>query len=487
MHEQDAGGEKRPGRPPGQVRGLEPGASYVAGLRRWPDEVAQTSRAALARQIGCSESYLSDLLSNSSSWKATQTRLKWARKIIEACGGTPTDMKNWVDYHNQVATYQVEGGDGRPPTPPEPGQLTADEHARLDEDDLSTLGRRLLGLSHQLDSDQHRLGPGLYARRASPPTRPAVRETRFSVLVRRMATWSIVAVLGLLGAVLLAPVVLSPILLGAVAVLSLFVGCYLLLASLLFRVVARVVMAVERKVSTQTGIEYVLRGSVLALLMVTVGYVGIRYAVAGLPAPWHDYLPLVVVGVVAWWAVGSGIRGYRIDRAARSAGVPGVVAGWRRDGKPESFVWRRAAQGLYDRLTGSPEWRRPWSSTRQDQIAKEYDALLDAHATLLRQAARPWRQWLVEDHARAAVLCAVWAAGTVGLVLIVVVELVQAGHSLLRMVGVAIGAIFLVSGIAIAGVWLAHGVMRHRDTQLAAELADALATLQPLTQDQPTD
>ncbi|WP_243726984.1 helix-turn-helix domain-containing protein [Actinocrispum wychmicini] len=322
---------------------------------------------------------------------------------------------------------------------------------------------------------------------APPPRSRPICEVRFPVLVRRMAIWSAIALMGLLGTVLLVPATLSPTLLGPVAVLSVFVGCYLLVASLLFRVLTRAFLVVERKASTQTGLEYVLRGAVLALLMVAVGYVGIRYAAAGLPAPWHDYLPLVIAGVVAWWAAGAGMRGYRIDRAARSAGVPGVVAGWRRDGKPEAFVWRRAAQGLYDRLTGSPEWRRPRSPARQDQVTKEYEALSDAHATLLRQAARPLRQWLAEDHARAAVLGTVWAVGTVGLVLIVVVELVLAGHPLPRMVGVAVGAIVLVCGMAIAGVRLGHGSMRHRDTQLAAELAETLATLQPLIQDQHTD
>ena len=262
---------------------------------------------------------------------------------------------------------------------------------------------------------------------------------------------------------------------------------HLRLAWLMVRAIQRPVLALERKASTQAGVEYVLRTAVLLVVIAAISYAGIHYAAAGLPTPWNDYLPIGVVGVVLWRSVGAGLRGYRIDRSARAAGVPGVTAGWRRDGKPDPFVWRRAAEGLHERLTASPEWRRPRSRARQAQVMAEYDALRDAHATLLRQAGRPWSRWLSEDHARAFVLCAVWAAATVGLTVAVVVELAGTGRPPLRMIGVAVGTTILVCGLAAAAIRLRHSMMRGRDTHEAAELAGHLAALEPLAADQSAD
>ena len=375
-----------------------------------------------------------------------------------------TSRTDWVRH--EIATALAAG---KPVIPVLIGSATMPPHHELPID-LVLLGdpQQARVRPDSLDDDLGRLMRRLerYVSPAAPPAPPRtdtpVRAVRFPVLVRRAAAWSAVALLGVMGAALLVRPALPPIPLGAVTVLSVFFGCYLLVAWLVVRVLRRPVLMLERRASTQSGVEYVLRSAVLTLLMVAVGYVGIHYAAAGLPVPWDDYVPLAVTGVVAWWAVGAGLRGYRIDRAARSDGVPGVVAGWRRDGKPDPFVWRRAAQGLHERLTGSPDWRRPRSRARQDQITKEYNALVDARSTLLRQAGRPWWRWLAEDHARAAVLGAVWAAATVGLVLAVVVELTQAGHPPLRMAGVAAGATILVYGVAFAGVRLGHGMMRHQ-------------------------
>jgi hypothetical protein len=354
---------------------------------------------------------------------------------------------DWVRY--EIATTLAAG---KPVIPVLIGCAAMPPHSELPVDFVG-LGDLQQARVHpdSLDEDLDRLMRRLerYVAPVPPPAPspngPLVRAVRFPVLVRRAAAWSSVALLGSLGAVVLARPVLPPILLGAVAVLSVFLGCYVLLAWLLVRVLRRPVLALERKASTRSGVEYVLRIGVMTLVMVGTGYVGISYVAAGLPGPWNGYLPLAVTVVVLWWAVETGLRGYQIDRAARSDGVPGVVTGWRRDGKPDPFVWRRAAQGLHERLTGSPQWRRPWSRARQDQITREYDALVDAHSTLLRQANRSWWQWLAEDHARTAVLGAVWAIGTIGLVLAAVVELIQAGHPPLRAAAVAVGATILVA------------------------------------------
>jgi hypothetical protein len=105
------------------VEGDEPGASYVAALRRWPEDVARIPRTALAKQINCSASYLSTLLSNSRSWNANPNLLKWARKIIQACGGTPEDVNKWTAYHHEVSNYQLTDGGTPMPEPPEPSQF----------------------------------------------------------------------------------------------------------------------------------------------------------------------------------------------------------------------------------------------------------------------------------------------------------------------------------------------------------------------------
>jgi hypothetical protein len=47
-----------PGRRPSPVEGDEPGASYVAALRRWPEDVARIPRTALAKQINCDRGLL---------------------------------------------------------------------------------------------------------------------------------------------------------------------------------------------------------------------------------------------------------------------------------------------------------------------------------------------------------------------------------------------------------------------------------------------
>lgn len=389
---------------------------------------------------------------------------------------------DWVRY--EIATALATG---KPIIPVLIGNATMPPHQELPVDLVRLADPQQARVRpDSLDDDLDKLMRQL-ERYVAPAVRPVppssalpTHDVRFPALVRRVSIWSAVAVLGVLGAALLIRPAASPIVLGAIAVLSAFVGCYLLVALVVMRSLRRPVLALERKISTQSGAEYILRSTVLAFLLVTVGYAGIHYAVAGLAAPWNDYVPLGIIGLICWWAVGAGLRGYRIDRAARSDGVPGVANGWRRDGKPDPFIWRRAAQGLHERLTTSPEWRRPRSRARQDQVMAEYDALVDAHSLLRRQANRTWRWWLAEDHRRLAVAGGVWAAGTVGLVLASVVELARTGHPALRLAGVVVGAVVLVCGIAFGSVRVGHGMMRNRDNQLAAELADHLAALQPL-------
>lgn len=397
--------------------------------------------------------------------------------------------KDWVRH--EIATTLASG---KTVIPVLIGNATMPTHPELPDDVIRLADAQYIRVrSDSLDADLARLVHRLeryvapVAAPAPAPNRRPVREMRFPALVRRTAACSAVALLAPLALVLVARPSWPPVVLFAVALLSVMAGCYVLLAWLVVRASQRLIISVERRVSRQSGVEYVLRTGVLAFLSVAVGYVGIRYAAATLPGPWHDYVALTVAGLAGWWAVGAGLRGYRIDRAARSDGVPGVVIGWRRDGRPDPFVWRRAAQGLHERLTGSPDWQRPRSRSRQEQVTKEYGALVDTRSALLRQASRPWRQWLVEEHAVAAVLSAVWAAGTIGLVLAVVAEEAQAHHSVLRAVCVAAGTTVLVCGAAVAGIRLGHGTMRRRDTHLAAELADSLAALTALAQDQPID
>jgi glycine cleavage system H lipoate-binding protein/tetratricopeptide (TPR) repeat protein len=108
-----------PGRPRKPVHGGEPGRSYVTALRRWPDEIARITNAELAARMDLHASRVSSLLQNNRSWKATQTLLKHALKIIEVCGGGPEDLDNWTEYHHRVATHQSTRK-APSPSPPEP-------------------------------------------------------------------------------------------------------------------------------------------------------------------------------------------------------------------------------------------------------------------------------------------------------------------------------------------------------------------------------
>jgi hypothetical protein len=158
------------------VRDGEPGASYVAALRRWPDEIAQLTRTTLAERLGLSLQHVSGLLTNTHSWKATPNLLKHARKIIEMCGGTIEDIERWTTYHHQVTTCQVTGGATPWPDPPGPVGLAEAGPPRTENGDaaerrLRKLSGRLaveldVSSSQPLDGDQqHLLSAGLYVRR----------------------------------------------------------------------------------------------------------------------------------------------------------------------------------------------------------------------------------------------------------------------------------------------------------------------------------
>lgn len=397
--------------------------------------------------------------------------------------------KDWVRY--EIATALATG---KPVIPVLIGPATVPPHDQLPVDLVRLADPQQAHVRPEsADADLDRLLQRLerYVAPAAPPAPPSVRPPArprpFPALVRRAALWSVLALLGTLVAALLYRSAAPPLLLVAVPVLSVFIGCYLLLARLVVLALQRPILALERKASTQSSLEYVGRSAVLLVVIAAMSYAGIHYAAARLPTPLNDYLPIGAVGVALWWSVGVALRGYRIDRSARSAGVPGVTAGWRRDGKPDPFVWRRAAAGLHERLTASPDWRQPRSRARQAQVSAEYDALRDAHTALLRQAGRPWSRWLSEDHPGAVVLYTVWAATTVGLLVAAVTELIQTGRPPLRTVAVAVGTTILVCGMAATGIRLGHSMMRRRDTQHAAELAGHLADLEPLAANHSAD
>lgn len=100
----------------------EPGASYVTALRRWP-EAAGLSNAELANELKLTKSSVSELLQNRRSWRATDTLLRHARKIILACGGTRVDVDRWTNYHHQVVTYGLQDEQLSLPVPPMPSSL----------------------------------------------------------------------------------------------------------------------------------------------------------------------------------------------------------------------------------------------------------------------------------------------------------------------------------------------------------------------------
>jgi transcriptional regulator with XRE-family HTH domain len=102
--------------------GERAGASYVTALRRWP-EAAGLSNAELASELNLTQSTVSGLLQNRRSWRATDTLLRHARRIILACGGTRTDIDRWTKYHHQVVTYGLQDEQLPLPTPPAPSSL----------------------------------------------------------------------------------------------------------------------------------------------------------------------------------------------------------------------------------------------------------------------------------------------------------------------------------------------------------------------------
>ncbi|MFE2750526.1 hypothetical protein ACFXGA_00830 [Actinosynnema sp. NPDC059335] len=133
-------------------------------------EAAGLDRTRLAERIGTVPARVSELLS-AKGWKASPAKLKWALKIIKACGGTEADLQHWTTYHGEVTAYQVADHPTALPRPPG----TEVRHGR--DEAVDPVVRRLRRLSAQLgaeldvsgtprlDGDQVLLGRGLYVRR----------------------------------------------------------------------------------------------------------------------------------------------------------------------------------------------------------------------------------------------------------------------------------------------------------------------------------
>ncbi|MET8853496.1 hypothetical protein [Amycolatopsis sp. NPDC004625] len=82
--------------------------------------IARINRGELAERLSCSAPTVSGQLTNSRDWKASDSRLAWALKIIEVCGGAASDVKAWKEYHYRVKDYESGGVRGELPTPPPP-------------------------------------------------------------------------------------------------------------------------------------------------------------------------------------------------------------------------------------------------------------------------------------------------------------------------------------------------------------------------------
>jgi hypothetical protein len=327
----------------------------------------------LANQLGVSDTTVSTTLNNQRGWKATDTLLDRALKIIEICGGTEADGVNWKAYHDAVRDYQRTGARGEPPQPPKPSERTAQESSKAKENPAADT----TGLSTPIRLD---------GQTPAPPEVPlAVADLKGDVPDRPLLRLAMhVLGFGALFAALTLPLAAE---LGQPIWQTLMsAGFYTLLPMTALAVVIIPLAATRRRLdamtrrhqerSTVESVKDVWPGYAAYLLMLCVFWL----PVLGMP---NVQLRILLTGLAAVFLVRI------VQLQVRKVRQFDIV--WPPPISPDTLTFRRVANRLHARLIAD---QSPHDRAWQRQAESVYVALTEVRATLEQRTRRTWHQWL---------------------------------------------------------------------------------------------
>lgn len=308
----------------------------------------------LATRIGLPANRVSELLQNTRGWKATDTLLDRALKIIEACDGEPGDLDAWIKYHRQVVAYQAAIRKPPLPTPPEPARLAAPRPASV------------------------------VALATADPTgdRPARPRRRWAL---RVAIWAVV--FGLLAWRLgYDPDRPASKILIASAFAVLLPMAYLVVATLLMALVGPWLDAITRRDQERSFVTNAKNRWPLYAIYLLV--LGICWAATPLfDVTWlSTEIKVLITGIVVIF-IGRTVQLQMRQVMHHDTAWPPTVT-------PGTLTFRRAATRLYEKLTTDQPW--PRSQADQEQAESVLDALADVRTELADRTHMPLRRWLTE-------------------------------------------------------------------------------------------
>lgn len=384
---------------------------------------------------------MSELLQNSRGWKATDTLLDRALKIIDACGGEPADLDAWIDYHRQVVAYQAAIRKPPLPTPPEPARLAAPRPAS--DVVLAT----------------------------ADPTgdRPARPRRRWAL---RVAIWAVV--FGLLAWRL----GYDPdwpawrILIASAFAVLLPMACLVVATLLMVLLGPHLDVLTRRDQERSLATNAKDRWPLYALYLLVLG---VCWAATPLfDVTWlSTEIKVLITGVVLIF-LGRSVQ-LQVRRVSHhdTAWPPTVT--------PDTLTFRRAATRLHEKLVTDQPRRR--SQADQEQAESVLQALADVRTELANRAHLPWRRWLIKGPPKDPLPAVAMGA------LASVAVLDCAGITIRLWQGATVTSVLpalavLGSAVVLAAIALAvsfHTQRRH-DRSLAEELHEWDEILRPLVE-----